>query len=113
MPPAVRTRISLLPDPGRSPHSGDSPSRASTVEVAGMTDTQPSHPSPRVIVIADVESNANQLVDRVLRPSGIEAWPARAEAPPAAVLVGDVTLFRGDPLSGRRSRRGKGADGPA
>ena len=78
-----------------------------------MTDTQPSRPSPRVIVIADVESNANQLVDRVLRPSGIEAWPARAEAPPADVLVVDVTLFRGDPLSGLRARREKGVDAPA
>src|SRR3989304_9952766 len=103
MPPAVKRRISLLPDPGRSPHSGDYPRRASTVEVAGMTDTQPSHPSPRVIVIADVESNANQLVDRVLRPSGIEAWPAPRGAPPAGVLGLDVTLFRVDPLSGRRS----------
>jgi len=78
-----------------------------------MTDTQPSRPSPRVIVIADVESNANQLVDRVLRPSGIEAWPARAEAPPADVLIVDVTLFRGDPLSGLRARREKGVDAPA
>jgi FixJ family two-component response regulator len=68
---------------------------------------------PRVIVIADVESNANQLVDRVLRPAGIEAWPARAEAPPADVLVVDVTLFRGDPLSGLRARRESGDNAPA
>jgi len=68
---------------------------------------------PRVIVIADVESNANQLVDRVLRPAGIQAWPARAEAPPADVLVVDVTLFRGDPLSGLRARRESGDNAPA
>jgi DNA-binding NarL/FixJ family response regulator len=37
---------------------------------------------------------------------------ARAEAPPADVLVVDVTLFRGDPLSGLRACREKG-DAPA
>ena len=78
-----------------------------------MTEASAGGSQPHVIVIADVESNADQLVDRVLRPAGIDAWPARSEAPPADVLLVDVTLFRGDPLSGLRARREEGDLAPA
>lgn len=69
--------------------------------------------SPTVVVIADVESNAAQLVERVLKPAGIAAWPAVAEAPPADVLIVDVTQIRGDPMAGLRNRREMGDDAPA
>lgn len=78
-----------------------------------MTEANRGGVQPHVIVIADVDTNATQLVDRVLRPAGIDAWPARAEAPPADVLIVDVTLFRGDPLSGLRARREEGDLAPA
>ncbi len=69
--------------------------------------------SPTVVVIADVETNAAQLVERVLKPAGFEAWPAKEEAPPADVLIVDVTQIRGDPMSGLRNRREMGDDAPA
>jgi len=67
----------------------------------------------RVVVIADVETNATQLVDRVLVPAGFEAWPATDDAPEADVLLVDVTQIRGDPMAGLRNRREMGDDAPA
>ena len=69
--------------------------------------------SPTVVVIADVETNATQLIERVLRPAGIPAWPAKEGAPKADVLLVDVTQIRGDPMSGLRNRREMGDDAPA
>jgi signal transduction histidine kinase/DNA-binding response OmpR family regulator len=68
---------------------------------------------PSVVVIADVETNAIQLIERVLKPGGIPAWPAKEGAPKADVLVVDVTQIRGDPMSGLRNRREMGDDAPA
>ncbi len=67
----------------------------------------------RVIVIADVETNATQLVERILTPAGFEAWPATDDAPTADVLLVDVTQIRGDPMAGLRNRREMGDDAPA
>jgi len=67
----------------------------------------------RVVVIADVETNATQLVDRILVPAGFEAWPATDDAPEADVLLVDVTQIRGDPMAGLRNRREMGDDAPA
>lgn len=69
--------------------------------------------SPRVVVIADVESNARHLVDRVLLPAGIRARTNGAGGPEADVLVVDVTQLRGDPLAGLRDRREGGDKSPA
>jgi signal transduction histidine kinase/DNA-binding response OmpR family regulator len=68
---------------------------------------------PRVIVIADVESNAQALVNRVLRPAGIQAWTLGSEAPPPDVFVLDITQLRGDPLAGLRDLRASGDIAPA
>lgn len=79
-----------------------------------MTDSTPTDTrSATVVVIADVESNAAQLVERVLKPAGFDAWPAKAEAPKPDVLIVDVTQIRGDPMSGLRNRRELGDDAPA
>ncbi|MFV1858711.1 MAG: GAF domain-containing protein [Anaerolineales bacterium] len=67
----------------------------------------------RVVVIADVETNATQLVNRILVPAGFEAWPATDDAPEADVLLVDVTQIRGDPMAGLRNRREMGDDAPA
>jgi signal transduction histidine kinase/DNA-binding NarL/FixJ family response regulator len=66
-----------------------------------------------VLVIADVLSNAQALVERVLRPAGINAWTIGAEAPSPNVLVVDVTQLRGDPLAGLRAQRVGGEKAPA
>ena len=68
---------------------------------------------PRVIVIADIESNAQALVDRVLKPVGIPAWIAGPTAPPPDVLIVDVTQLRGDPFSSLRILRSDGEEAPA
>jgi signal transduction histidine kinase len=68
---------------------------------------------PRVVVIADVQSNATALVDKVLKPAGIEAWTESETAPDPDVLIVDVTQLMGDPLAGLRNRRSSGDDTPA
>lgn len=78
-----------------------------------MTEDSGKHPSPRVIVIADVEANAQSLVKRVLAPAGLQAWIETAKSPPCDVLVVDVTQLRGDPLAGLRTRRDAGDSTPA
>lgn len=67
----------------------------------------------RVVVIADVQSNALALVEKVLKPAGIEAWTESETAPDPDVLVVDVTQLMGDPLAGLRNRRSSGDDTPA
>jgi hypothetical protein len=39
-----------------------------------MSENPSSETSPQVIVIADVESNAQAIVERILKPSGYHAW---------------------------------------
>jgi len=68
---------------------------------------------PRVLVIADVEATARSLIDHILKPAGIQGWPADASAPPADVLLVDITQLRGDPLAGLRARREAGDEAPA
>lgn len=78
-----------------------------------MTAPRERRSPPRVLVIADVESTARALMDNVLKPAGIQAWPAGAEAPPADMIVVDITQLRGDPLAGLRARREAGDEAPA
>jgi GAF domain-containing protein/DNA-binding NarL/FixJ family response regulator len=78
-----------------------------------MYETNDSKTPTRVVVLADVESNARSLVDRVLKPGGFHAWVVGSEAPPPDVLVVDVTQLRGDPLAGLRNQRNLGEEAPA
>ena len=78
-----------------------------------MTAPRERRSPPRVLVIADVESTAKALIDNVLKPAGIQAWPAGSEAPPADMIVVDITQLRGDPLAGLRARREAGDEAPA
>lgn len=89
-------------------------------EPGGMTQAQgtrsthsPTQPSVRVVVLADVETNARALIDRVLRPAGIPARTSREGGPQGDILVVDVTQLRGDPLAALRSERAKGNEAPA
>lgn len=68
---------------------------------------------PVVVAIADVEANAQSLVQQVLLPAGLRARTERSDGPPADVLVVDVTQLRGDPLASLRSRRQTGDEAPA
>jgi CheY-like chemotaxis protein len=78
-----------------------------------MVDQSENQSIPRVIVIADVESNAQALVERVLTPEGIDAWISGPDAPAPDILVVDVTQLRGDPLADLREVRASGEDAPA
>jgi signal transduction histidine kinase len=78
-----------------------------------MYESNDSQTPIRVVVIADVESNARSLVDRVLKPAGFHAWVVGSESPPPDVLVVDVTQLRGDPLAGLRNQRNLGEEAPA
>lgn len=78
-----------------------------------MSEETAKHNPPRVIVIADVESNAQSLIKRVLVPAGMQAWTETSQTPPCDVLIVDVTQLRGDPLAGLRSRRESGDETPA
>jgi len=78
-----------------------------------MSDAATRAATPRVIVVADVESNARALIDKVLTPAGIQAWPDRGEGPAADILIVDMTQLRGDPLAGLRTRREHGDESPA
>ena len=78
-----------------------------------MTQGNESRQPAKVVVIADIESNATALVENVLRPAGIQAWKDGEESPPADLLIVDVTQLMGDPLAGLRSRRSVGDDTPA
>jgi DNA-binding response OmpR family regulator len=65
------------------------------------------------MVIADVETNALSLIERVLEPAGLDAWPAGQSAKQADVIVVDVTQLLGDPLAGLRTQRSQGDRAPA
>lgn len=65
------------------------------------------------MVIADVETNAQSLIERVLQPAGLDAWPAGQSAKQPDVIVVDVTQLRGDPLAGLRTQRSQGNHAPA
>ena len=69
--------------------------------------------SPKIIVIADVETNAQSIVERILKPSGYQAWVQGTGSPSPDVLVVDVTQLRGDPLASLRNYRSTGAEAPA
>jgi len=78
-----------------------------------MSEYSSSETSPQIIVIADVESNAQAIVERILKPSGFHAWVQSEQAPNPDVLVVDVTQLRGDPLASLRNYRSNGDDSPA
>lgn len=78
-----------------------------------MTSSESKSPAPNVVVIADIRSNAQGIINRILTPAGIHAWPDGDEAPPPDVLVVDVSQLRGDPLAGLRARRAQGDEAPA
>jgi signal transduction histidine kinase/DNA-binding NarL/FixJ family response regulator len=78
-----------------------------------MTEDTGKRNPPRVIVIADVESNAQSIIKRVLVPAGMQAWTETSKTPPCDVLIVDVTQLRGDPFAGLRSRRESGDETPA
>lgn len=69
--------------------------------------------SPNVLVIADVDSNAQAIVERILKPSGFNAWIRGSDAPDPDVLIVDVTQLRGDPLASLRNYRASGDASPA
>jgi GAF domain-containing protein/CheY-like chemotaxis protein len=66
-----------------------------------------------VVAIADVETNAQTLVQQVLTPAGLRARTQRGVGPRPEVLVVDVTQLRGDPLANLRRVREGGEDAPA
>lgn len=79
-----------------------------------MSDSDKRGENPRVLVLADVASNAETMIDRTLRPAGIQAWRGDdPSAPTPDVLVVDVTQLRGDPLSSLRQRRERDDEAPA
>lgn len=79
-----------------------------------MTEGNDRRPDPRVLVLADVASNAPGIIERTLEPAGIRAWPqGDPEAPTPDVLVVDVTQLRGDPLASLRTQRSQGVEAPA
>lgn len=78
-----------------------------------MTDSEGRRAPPRVFVLADAEGAAPAIVERVLRPAGIPAWAEADEAPPADILVLDITQSRGDSLALLRHRRASGDGAPA
>jgi DNA-binding response OmpR family regulator len=70
--------------------------------------------NPVVLVLADVASNAQGIIDKILKPAGIRAWPAEdPQAPTPDVLLVDITQQLGDPLGGLRTLRAKGDEAPA
>ncbi|MGA9531138.1 MAG: GAF domain-containing protein [Anaerolineales bacterium] len=79
-----------------------------------MSDNDTRGRAPRVLVLADVASNAQAIIDRTLEPGGLQAWVGSdPQAPTADVLVVDVTQLRGDPLASLRARRNAGDEAPA
>ena len=78
-----------------------------------MVEASEAQSSLKIIVIADVESNAQAIVERILKPSGFQAWIRGSDSPTPDVLVVDVTQLRGDPLASLRNYRSTGAEAPA
>ncbi|TFH33064.1 MAG: GAF domain-containing protein, partial [Anaerolineales bacterium] len=113
-------------DPAKSPRPGEraptsKPGTAETplkrirgsVERTSMVAAPDEQSSPKIIVIADVESNAQAIVERILKPSGFQAWIRGDDSPAPDVLVVDVTQMRGDPLASLRNYRSTGGEAPA
>ena len=78
-----------------------------------MSEYPTTEPLTQIVVIADVESNAQAIVERVLKPSGFHAWVQSEQAPDPDILVVDVTQLRGDPLASLRNYRSNGGNSPA
>ncbi len=79
-----------------------------------MSEPSARRSTPRVIVLADVASNAQGIIERTLEPAGIDAWAETdPDAPRPDILVVDVTQLRGDPLASLRNYRAKGEEAPA
>jgi DNA-binding response OmpR family regulator len=68
---------------------------------------------PSVGVIADVETTAGLLIQKVLEPAGYKAWVATTSDSQPDVLVVDVTQLRGDPMAKLRDARERGIKAPA
>ena len=68
---------------------------------------------PRVAVLTDVPSSASAIVERVLIPAGIVAWPVGSNTLSPDLYLVDITQLRGDPLTGLRTLRSEGQDAPA
>jgi GAF domain-containing protein len=83
------------------------------LEGKSMTTPRERRTPPRVLVIADVDANARSLIDHILKPGGIQAWGLDTPAPPADIVLVDITQLRGDPLAGLRLRREAGDEAPA
>lgn len=78
-----------------------------------MNQNDSTQSAPRVVVIADIETNAISLVEGILRPGGIDAYVDSDDTPQPDVLVVDITQLMGDPLAGLRSRRSNDDETPA
>lgn len=68
---------------------------------------------PSVGVIADVETTAGLLIQKVLEPAGYKSWVATTSDAQPDVLVVDVTQLRGDPMAKLRDARKRGINAPA
>ena len=68
---------------------------------------------PKVLVLADVESNEELLVERVIKPAGFIPLRRGEDGPQADVLLIDITTLRGDPLQNLRDERKAGEEAPA
>jgi len=68
---------------------------------------------PSVEVLADVESNARILIDKVLQPGGMEVIQGPVSEKKPDFLIVDITRMLGDPLGNLRSRRASGDNTPA
>jgi DNA-binding NarL/FixJ family response regulator len=64
-------------------------------------------------VIADVDTTASLLIDKVLEPAGYKSWVATTSDAQPDVLVVDVTQLRGDPMAHLREARQRGIKAPA
>lgn len=73
------------------------------------TATQP----PKVMVLADVESNEALLIERVIKPAGFLPVQRGEDGPQADVLLVDITMLRGEPLQLLRDEREAGEEAPA
>ena len=68
---------------------------------------------PSVGVIADVDTTAELLIEKVLEPAGYKAWVANTSESQPDVLVVDVTQLRGDPMAKLQNARERGIKAPA
>ena len=78
-----------------------------------MPEDTPVARPPIVKVIADVTSNADMLLKRVIEPAGFHALSPDIEGPDVDVILVDITQLRGDPLRQLRAEREAGEEAPA